>query len=183
MKFLRRSSFFALGLLAASTTFCFAGPSAQKIAGVPNFSRMRDLGTVPRAQSIPLAIGMRLRNERNLDALIASQSNSDSRVYQHFLTPLQLREAFGPTAADYQRTLITLRRAGFTIVRTYQFRTLVDVVAPAAVVEHYFATSLHRVELDGAETYANVAPAYLPPELRATVSGITGFTAASLYKP
>jgi subtilase family serine protease len=77
-----------------------------------------------------------------------------------------------------------LQRAGFTLTQTFPNRTVIDVSAPAAIVERYFNTEIHRVNQDGAGgRYANSRPAYLPAELRDAVFSVGGFDNLRIVKP
>lgn len=189
MKLFHRSSFVSLGMLAAAAALG-ANATARPIeangtivASAADLRGARDLGRASATTPVHLAISLRLRDERSLDALIASQSNPHSPFYHHYLKAAQLRDAFGASAADYARTVAELQRSGFAVERVDPLRTLVNVTAPAATVERYFSTSLHAVTYDGRHTaYANVTPARLPATLVPLVSGIAGLKSSSAYK-
>ena len=188
MNFIHRSSCVTLGALFAATALGAAAatrPVATNgpiVANVADLRGARDLGQAPAATPVHLAVGLRLRDQQGLDALLASQSNPHSPMYRHFLKPAQVRDAFGVAPADYNRTVLELQRNGFALERADALRTLVDVIAPAATVERYFSTTLHAVTTDGRHiAYANVAPARLPATLTPTVSGVTGFQSSRLF--
>ncbi|MBC5800604.1 MAG: hypothetical protein GIX03_04890 [Candidatus Eremiobacteraeota bacterium] len=186
MKFFHRSTYFALALFAGATSLAVAatphGPASTIAAPAADLRGARDLGRLPAAQSVRLSVSLRLRDESNLDRLIAAQSNPRSPVYRHFLSAAQVRDAFGATAPDYASTVAALQRAGFSIVGKDPMRTLIDVRAPAAIVERYFSTTLHAITADGRQTaYANVTPAVLPVALRPTVNAVAGFQSRPLF--
>ena len=60
------------------------------------------------------------------------------------LTAEQFRDYFSPTAQDYGRTLGLLAAQGFTISRTYANRSVIDVTAPAALVERVVTKAAAR---------------------------------------
>ncbi len=186
MKLFHRSGYFALALCAGATSFAAAatvrtGPSSV-VAAAADLRGARDLGPLSATQPVRLAVAMHLRDAGNLDALIAAQSNPGSPIYRHFLSSAQVRDAFGATASDYGRTAAALQRAGFAIVGTDRMRTIIDVVAPSATVERYFATNLHAVAFDaGHAGYANVTAARVPAELRSTVDAVAGFKSGALF--
>ena len=76
-----------------------------------------------------------------------------------------------------------LQHAGFTVTATFPNRTIVDVKAPAPVVERYFNTEIRSVSTGRSVHYANARPAYLPAELRGVVDFVLGFDDIEWFKP
>ena len=186
MNFLHRFTHLALALFAGATSLAAAatlhGATSSIAAQAADLRGARDLGPLPATQPVRLSVNLRLREGSDLDSLIAAQSNPRSPVYRHFLSAAQVRDAFGATAGDYERTVDALQRAGFSIVGNDPMRTLIDVRAPAAVVERYFSTTLHSITVDGRHTaYANVTSAVTPAALRATVNAVAGFQSRPLF--
>ena len=98
------------------------------------------------------------------------------RRLRGIISPQQhLLDAFAPSPSAYAAVERDLTARGFTIVRTFANRTVLDVSAPVAIVERTFSTELHRASASGRSGYANVRPAFLPEELRASVAGVVGF--------
>ncbi len=146
-------------------------------ASVPPLDGVTDLGRAPQSLPVSLAVTLAYRHAAELEQLIALQSDANSRYYHQYLTNDQFAAYFAPSAATEASVIASLRRAGFTVETTFPNRTVVDVVAPAAVAERYFQTQFHRVmQPTVGPRYANVTPAVMPPELRASVSAITGLT-------
>jgi subtilase family serine protease len=152
-----------------------AMPAPTIIATVPG-TPVRDLGHVAPTTSIRLAVVLRYRNESDLRALREAQDDAASPLAGRFLTSEQFRDAFAPAPYTYASTMAALQHAGFTIRATSSNRTVIDVIAPAAIVERYFQTSIHQVQQTGVGArYENVAPAYLPSGLQSAVYGVIGF--------
>jgi kumamolisin len=162
-----------LAALAAVALLACPHPSSAASAAT-----VRDVGRLPSGTRVDLVLGLRLRNEATLDALVAAQSNRQSPLFRHFLKPAQLRDSFGTTSAEYARTLATLRSRGFSVLRTDALRTSVDVAAPAQTVERYFATTLHAVESARGTGYTSVSPIHIPAELAADVAAVGGLHSA-----
>ncbi len=186
MNLLHRSTYLTLALFAGGTSLAAAatlhGGASNIAAQAADLRGARDLGRLPATQPVRLAVSLRLRDESNLDALIAAQSNPHSPAYRHFLSAAQVRDAFGATTADYTSTIAAFQHAGFAIVGTDRMRTLIDVRAPSAVVERYFSTNMHAIAIDARHTaYANVTPAVLPVALRGTVTAVAGFQTRPLF--
>jgi subtilase family serine protease len=151
---------------------------------VPSLRGVRDLGRAPQALPVSIAVTLAYRHDTELEPLIAVQSDPTSPAYHRFLSNAQFAAYFGPTPAAYAAVGAALTRAGFHITATYANDSVIDAVAPAAVVERYFSTEIHRVlQADAGERYANVTPATLPTELRGAVSAVTGLTNVVYARP
>lgn len=137
--------------------------------------QVRDLGPMTANAPVAISVVLAYRNEAELDRLVASQNDSGSPTYRHWLTSAQFASEFAPTANDYTYVVDTLRRAGFAITQTYSNRTVVDAQAAAAVASRYFDTRIDRVEQPSyGVRYRNVRPLRLPPEWHGLVYTVTG---------
>lgn len=153
------------------------GPQSPRLmtADAPRIA-LRDYGRVNAGKPIHLAVILNYRHDDELQRFVALQGDPNARIPRRILTADQFRDYFSPSAQDYERTIAILLRSGFSITRTYSNRSVIDISAPAAVVERTFGTQLHRVtQSDGSQHYANVTPAYMPQELKSSVFGIIGF--------
>jgi len=169
-----------VGMLAAAAIAAVSLPAAAapglQVAGVPQFAGVLDLGPAPALLPVSLALTLDYRHDAELDRLIDAQSDPSSPLFGRFISNAQFNAYFAPSTDAYARTLALLRRAGFTILRTYDNYTLIDAVAPARTVDRYFATEIHVVRQAGSGLeYANARPAILPAELAATVDTVVGF--------
>jgi pseudomonalisin len=174
------TSFFAVAAFAAATTL--AGASAL-VATVPHVG-MHDLGRAGANVKVHLAVVMNYRNEAQLDQLVDEQSDADSPLFERFLTPGEFNSYFSPTAATYANAVATFRHAGFTIMATWPNRTIIDVTAPAPIVDRFFQTDIHRVAVPGdGLRYANARPAYMPSALSGAVFSILGFDDIQWARP
>ena len=91
-----------------------------------------------------LAIGLPLRNQDGLNALLQQVSDPSSPNYHHFLTSAEFNAQFGPTEQDYQTVLQFAATNGLTVTRTHTNRMLVEVAASASSVEHAFNVTLRK---------------------------------------
>ncbi len=183
-----RSVVLTAALVLAATAPCFAhsgaglGQPAAMPAGTPVTATIpatsprwtRDLGAAPAQLPVKLAVMLKYRHQAELDALVAAQSNPRSRLYRRFLSSDQFDAYFAPDAADHNCVTAALERAGFTVTNTASNRTIIDVTAPAATVEGYFGTNLHRVQERSGVRYANVTAATIPSELQGIVRDVAG---------
>lgn len=170
-----------IAIVAAIAAFGAALPAAaspavqnEPVAAAAG-ARYRDLGPAPARMPVRLAVVLAYRNENQLQALLAAQEDAASPLAGRYLTQQQFLDAFAPSAATYAAVERDFATRGFTIERTYANRTVLDVAAPAAIVERTFGTELHRASALGRSGYANVSAAFLPAELRERVAGVVGF--------
>src|SRR5580658_3733397 len=59
-------------------------------------------GDLADTNRLHLAIGLPLRNQAGLDALLQQLYDPKSPNYRHYLTVAQFTEKFGPSQADYE---------------------------------------------------------------------------------
>lgn len=175
----------AIAAMLANVT---AGGAAQLRSGyaadVPRIANIQDLGRAMPSMPVSIALTLNYRHEAELGRLVQLQSNRRSLLYHHYLSNLQFNDYFAPSVADYQRTASALTKAGFRITQTFPNRTVLDATAPAAVVERYFSTSIHRVAQAGVGIrYANARPAVIPAELRSIVGTVGGLNDLDVVKP
>lgn len=106
-------------------------------------ARLKAKGVLPSDQKMDLAIGLPLRNQDELAALLNEIYDPSSPNFHHYLTPEQFTEKFGPTKAQYQMVINFARVNGLTVKGTHPNRMLLDVTGKAADVEKAFHIMLH----------------------------------------
>lgn len=164
----------AFPMTLAAMLLAPAANAAARGVAAPG-AAVSDLGRVPAATPVDLAIVMRYRNDAQLDRLVELQGDSSSPLHGRFLTNEQFDAFFAPQRSEYARTIAVLERAGFRVTQTFANRTLVDVTAPASVAERYFHTEIHRVWQSGAGArYENVRAGAVPAELERSVAAVDG---------
>lgn len=129
-----------------------------------------------RAPNAPVRVSLTLRynHQAELDRFVATISDSHSSAHRQFLTAKQFTDRFAPTEPQERRVVRELERAGFTIVKRYPNRTIVDATARTSTVEHFFSTEIHTVhqEKHGAR-YTNVTAAVVPSSIASLVRDVS----------
>jgi hypothetical protein len=105
-------------------------------------ARLTPIGKPPSSQRLNLAIGLPLRNEAELDALLQQVSDPASPNYRHYLTPEEFTARFGPTEQDYQALVQFARTRGFTVMGKHANRLLLDVEGAVTDVEKAFKVTM-----------------------------------------
>ena len=140
----------SLGLLAVAGLVWPVGVMAgEKVlhGHVPKMvSKMTSLGRLDATNQLHLAIGLPLRNQDGIDALLEQIYDPSSPNYHHFLTSDQFVSQFGPTEGDYQAVVNFAKISGLKVVGTYSNRTLVDVVGQVADIEKTFHVKLSKYQ-------------------------------------
>jgi pro-kumamolisin-like protein len=98
----------------------------------------RVLSELPRSTRLNLAIGLPLRNQKELDALLAQLSDPASPNFRHYLSPDQFTSRFGPTEQDYQSLIAFAHENGLVVTGTHPNRVLLDVAGDVSDIEKVF---------------------------------------------
>ena len=106
---------------------------------VPNVvSTLTTTGHLAATNQLHLAIGLPLRNQDGLNALLAQIHDPANPNYHHFLTTEEFTAQFGPTEQDYQSVIDFATANGLTVSARHANRMLLEVDAPATNVERAF---------------------------------------------
>jgi subtilase family serine protease len=129
-----------------------------------------------RSANAPMRIGLTLRynHQAELDKLVAELGDPHSGMHRHFLTPREFDDRFAPTAAQEERIVRELKRAGFSVVQRFPNRTIVDAIGSTSIVEKFFGTAIHTVHQGKyGERYTNVKSAVVPAAIAGIVRDVS----------
>jgi hypothetical protein len=141
------------------------------------------IGSLPRAQRLHLAIGLPLRNQGELDALLRQLYDPSSANYHRYLTPEEFTARFGPTAKDYQALIDFAKSNDLRVTFTHPNRIVLDVEATVTDIQKAFHVTLrtYRHPVEAREFYApDVEPCV---ELSPAILHISGLDNCSLPHP
>ena len=105
-------------------------------------AKLSPIGRLPATNELRLAIGLQLRDEAGLDALLNQIYDPASPYFHHYLTPAEFTARFGPTAADYAAVADFALTNGFRIIGTHPGRQVLEVSAPVGKIEQAFHLKL-----------------------------------------
>ena len=140
--------------------------------------QLQPIGSLPPETNLNLAIGLPLRNQEALTALLRQISDPSSQNYRHYLTPQQFTEQFGPTPEQYAAVMAFARTNGFTIRGTHPNRLLLDVQAHVTDIQKAFGITLglYPHPTEPRAFYApNTEPSVEPSLPVLDVSGLSNF--------
>jgi hypothetical protein len=121
------------------------GSQIQRLQGhvPPAVAGLHATGELQKSQRLDLVIGLPLRNQSDLNAMLQRLYDPASPDYHKFLTPAQFTEQFGPTESDYLALITFAKSNNLTITRTHPNRTLLNVNGAVADIEKAFNVTLH----------------------------------------
>jgi subtilase family serine protease len=146
------------------------------------------LGAVAAAQQVSVEVTLNLRNQAQLDALLAGQADPASPYYHQYLSAAQFDAAFGPTADQVTQVENSLRAVGLTPGQPSDDRLSIPVTGTAAQVQRAFGTTLASYRLKGGRVaYANTSAPQVQAGVAPLIQGVIGldnlFQAHSMMAP
>jgi subtilase family serine protease len=119
-------------------------------------------------------VSLNIRNQDQLDRLLADQVNPQSPLYKHYLTSEQYRAMFAPTADDVAKVTSFLNSNGLNVSSVNAEHTLINFSGPAANVEQAFGTTLNDYkDNQGNVYYAHATELSVPSYLSGLVLNVT----------
>lgn len=156
------------GMRPLATTVAPAGWSATSTQAI-SLNGATDLGALPATQSVTIRLGLPLRNESQLQSLVASGTRVGLGAFL---------SAYAPTSTQLSAVTSYLQAQGFTAIATEPNHVIVSATGTAAQVEKAFDTRLESFSQNGATVFANTAAAFVPQTLAGDVVAVLGLSDA-----
>jgi kumamolisin len=127
-----------------------------------------------------MSIGLALRNQGQLSALLQGLYDPSSPNHHQYLTQDEFAQRFGPTVEQRQAVIDYLTRQGFAVTQVYP--DLVDFSGSVSKVERVFRiTSNDYLGPDGRVFYSNATVPMLPANLASLITSISGLDDANRF--
>ncbi len=114
-------------------------------------SKSRVLSRAAGGQSLSLAVGLKLRNETDLDSYLQQITSPQSPLYRHYLNVATFKALYAPLPSSEAAVRSFLQSQGFTVTRTYANHLVVDVkvsiILSSIAVYRWVAVSGHNMWL------------------------------------
>lgn len=164
-------SIFSVALLAHATS-----PSRTPVNGqvAPLVSHSRMLGSANSQQQLQLSIGLKMRNEPQLESLLHDLYTPGSAQFHHFLTPQQFAAEFAPTQTQQQQVIDYLRSEGITVNQVAPNGLLIDASASISTIQNTFQVQINTYQSGSRSFYANAAVPTIPSTLSSLILSIGG---------
>ena len=134
-------------------------------------------------QKLRLAFALtppRLAEERTL---IEQLHDKKSPEFHKFLTADQWNARFAPAAGDEEAVVQWATREGMTVTQRYANRLLVDVEAPAAVIEQALNIRINNYKFGEGTYFSNDRDPSLPGSLTGVVQSVLGLNSFTQLRP
>jgi uncharacterized repeat protein (TIGR03803 family) len=99
---------------------------------------LKPLARYAPSNNLNLVMGLPLRSQTALTALLHDLYDPGSPRFHQYLTPGQFAERFGPAEGDYQQVIRFAVAHGLSVTATHANRTLLDVKGSVADIEKAF---------------------------------------------
>jgi pseudomonalisin len=136
----------------------------------PEAVTLRSIGDADPNAHLSMEIRFAVRNQAELDQLLADQQNPSSPNFHNWLVSGEYNQRFGPRQADVDAVSEWLRSEGFTLEPASN--GALKFSGTVARAEHAFST---RIELFGnGTTYANVDDPSIPARFDGVIAAVLG---------
>ncbi len=156
-----------VAMAAAPSGWANTGTQAVKLTNAA------DLGALVAAHSVTVRVGLQMRNQSQLQSLVASGQQIGQGAFM---------STYAPTSSQVTQVTSYLQSQGLTNIQTEPNNLLVSATGTAAQVEKAFDTKLESFSQSGATVFANTSPAYVPQSLGGTVLAVLGLSNAQAMK-
>jgi subtilase family serine protease len=112
------------------------------------------------------------KRQAAFDKFVASQYDTNSPNYHHWLTPEEVGERFGTAPSDIAALSGWLRSHGFSIAHVTKNRMTIRFTGTVRQVEGAFHTEIHNLDVRGEKHIANMSDPQIPAALAPVVVGI-----------
>ncbi len=176
----------AIAMLGSASSMAAATTAVAPMAEVSQAMAMRPgdvlTSAVSAQQPVHVEVALKLRNQDQLNAFIATARSPSPLIVQRAMTPDQFKAEHSPTEAQAKAVAAYLIRAGFHNVKIAPNRLLVSADGSADVAKAAFNTTLANFRTaTGTTGFANTSAVQVPSAIRASVLSVVGLQ--TLHRP
>jgi len=143
----------------------------------------RDIGAYNAAQTIRLAIGLKVPHKAAEQQFLNELQNKHSPLFHHFLSTAAWTARFGPSPAAQQAVVSWARGAGLTVTHLYPNRLVVDLAGRVGAIEKALGVQINTYRLGTKTFFANSHDPVLPASLSGIVESIEGLSSLQTMFP
>jgi len=129
-------------MVLAFSSFASNGRRYLQSQAPPVVARMKAIASLPSTNQLQLAIGLPLRDQEGLDALLKQIYDPASASFHQFITPEQFVESFGPTEMDYQTVIDFMEKNGLKVTGVHPNHLVLDVAGSVEDIEKVFQLTI-----------------------------------------
>jgi|HubBroStandDraft_6_1064221.scaffolds.fasta_scaffold00195_25 hypothetical protein len=132
------------------------------------------IGAYDPQQTLRLVLAVQPPHMAEEEQFIEELETKGSPNFHQFLTPEEWNARFAPSAEDEQKVVDWATSQGLTVTNRFANRLLVDVEAPASVIERAFGVSINNYQVGSEVDFANDRDPVLPSSLDGIVYSVLG---------
>jgi subtilase family serine protease len=137
-----------------------------------------EVGQAPAAKTVNARVFLGPRSESALDAAVAAVSTPGSAAYQHYITPEQFRDKYGPTPDAAAKVSKWLRNAGLKVSGLQQNGRYFVVSGSVKSAQKAFGTKLSMFRRGNGTYQAPAQPVTVPGDVGPYILTVTGLDEA-----
>ncbi|NBY23927.1 MAG: hypothetical protein EBQ73_14150 [Gammaproteobacteria bacterium] len=121
-----------------------------------------------------MTFSLPLRNKAHLKATLEKLYDPQNPAYGQYLSPKTFRDRYAPTVAETREVIRQLAHLGLSARKVSSNRLLMEVAAPASVIQKALGVEFHRYQFQGRVFHASPWEPKLPKYLAKRVLAISG---------
>jgi len=170
---MRRINSAGVGIMLTLALVSYAALSAPNMEGVQAAPAV--MQTASPAATVAFSVYLPLRNQAELESLLAQLHDQNSSKYQQWLQPSDFLQRFGPTAADLAALRTSLTSHGFTVIQSNAHGLRVQ--GPVSAVSSTFGVAVQTRSQNGRTRFMARGGLQIPNELAALNARVVGLDA------
>lgn len=140
------------------------------------------LGPTDPTTPITLTVGLRLRNQTDLENYVHTLDTTTTQHAHPHMTLDQIVKAYGPLPNAQQAVTAYMQQAGFTLAATYKHHLMISFDGTIANAEQAFSLSINNYRtLSGRTFYAPATDPSVPTALASVMQSINGLDTVAHY--
>ena len=125
-------------------------------------------------QKLRLALAVRRPHPAEEEQFLTELQTIGSPNFHQFLSAEEWIARFGPSVDDEQKIVDWATSQGLTVTNRFANRLLVDVEAPAGVIENALGVTINNYQVGGEVDFANDRDPQIPAHLSGILNGVLG---------
>lgn len=173
----------AVAALVAGLSITAGAADLSALAGnhPAQVDSIKATGSASPDQALSMEIRLALRNQAQLDRLLAEQQDPSSPNYRHWLTVDQFNRGFEPRQADVDAIAQWLKGLGFTVESANAADGFISFSGTVAQAQQAFATSI--ATFANGKYFANTSDPQVPSQFAGVIDAISGLDNMTIAVP
>jgi hypothetical protein len=143
----------------------------------------RLIGHYNPAQKLRLVVGLWPPHLQEEQQFLQDLQTKGSPEFHHFLKPDEWNSRFAPSSEDEQAVVDWAESQGLTVTHRYPHRLIVDVEAPAGILEKTLKLTINRYQFGATTFFSNDRDPEIPTSLTGIVRSFIGLNSLERMHP